>query len=81
MDFPAADRVTISLPAFFRCRPRCTVRVVFGHPDRIFVAKKVGRMQQVNVQGVALNPFAAIEQPAEGAELPSTFTPNASSIA
>ena len=35
----------------------------------LFVAEKIGRVQHVDVQGVALDPFAAIDQPAQSAQL------------
>jgi hypothetical protein len=41
------------------------LRVVAGHVDAALVAEEVGRVQQVDVQHVALDPFAAVQQPAQ----------------
>jgi hypothetical protein len=38
-------------------------RVVAGHVDHAFVAEEVRRVQQVDVQRVALDPLAAVQQP------------------
>ena len=43
--------------------------VVGGHLDRAGVAQEVRRMQQVDVQRVALDPLAAVEQAAQEPEL------------
>ena len=44
------------------------VGVVARHLDRALVAEEIGRVQHVDVQRVALDPFAAIEQPAQVAQ-------------
>ena len=46
------------------------IAVVARHLDRAGVAEEVGRVQHVDVQRVALDPFAAIEQPPEIAQRP-----------
>ena len=43
-------------------------RVVLGHVHAALVAEEVGRVQHVDVQRVALDPLAAVEQAAERAE-------------
>src|SRR5919108_3212557 len=43
--------------------------MILRHLDRILVAKKVRRMQHVNVKRVAFDPFATIDQPAQRPEL------------
>ena len=47
--------------------------VIPGHRDAALVAQEVGRVQEVDVERVALDPFAAVEQPPEIAER-ATFT-------
>ena len=65
-----------SLPAFFSASPRRTMSPWSrGHVDRAVVAEEVGRVQHVDVQRVALDPFAAIEQPAQRAERPVDVMP------
>ena len=44
------------------------IAVVARHVDGALVAEEVGRMQHVDMQGVALDPFAAVEQPAKVAQ-------------
>src|SRR5208337_173375 len=43
--------------------------VVSRHGDGALVPQEIRRVQKVDVQGVALNPFATIEQAAQGANL------------
>ena len=58
------------------------VAVVARHLDRALVAEEVRRMQHVDVQRVALDPFAAVEQPPQIAQRPGRpATPSAFSIA
>ena len=58
------------------------VAMVLRHLDRALVAEEVGRVQHVDVQRVALDPLAAIQQPAQLAHRSGvTVTPSASSIA
>ena len=71
MYLAAAHELMISLPIFFSLRPRLDdVRVVGRHLDRVGVAQEVGGVEHIDVQGVALDPLAAVEQAAQGAELP-----------
>ena len=42
--------------------------VLAGHLDETGVAEEVGRVEQVDVQTVALDPFAAVDQPAQLAD-------------
>src|SRR3990170_4175106 len=44
--------------------------MVAGEVDGALVTEEVGRMQQVDVERVALDPLAAIDQPAERAQRP-----------
>ena len=58
------------MPAFFSRSPTLDDRrVVGGHLDRAGVAEEVRRVQQVDVQRVALDPLAAVEQPAQQPDL------------
>ena len=43
--------------------------VVAGQLERAGVAQEVGRVEQVDVEGVALDPLAAVEEAAQGADL------------
>ena len=62
------SRRRISLPAFFRRRPRSTAaRSLLRQVDHALAAEEVGRRQHVDVQGVALDPFAAVVEPAQRA--------------
>ncbi len=84
MDLPPAQQLDR-----FRCRPSSArgpaldhVAMVLRHLDRAGIAEEIGRMQHVDVQRVALDPLAAVEQPAQLPQLArSTVTPSASSIA
>src|SRR5262249_11685559 len=49
--------------------------VVLGHLERALVAEEVGRVQHVDMEGVALDPFAAVEQPAERTDLTADRDP------
>ena len=39
--------------------------MLFCHPNRVRIAKKVRRVQHNNMQRVALDPFSAVEKPAQ----------------
>ena len=43
--------------------------VIARQLERARVAQEVGRVEQVDVEGVALDPLAAVEEAAEGADL------------
>src|SRR6266702_6751546 len=45
------------------------IGIILRHAYRVGIAEKVRRVQHVDVQGMALDPFAAVEQPAQGAQL------------
>ncbi len=58
------------------------VAVVARHVDGAVIAEEIRRMQHIDVQRVALDPFAAIEQPAQVAQRAGRrVTPRAFSIA
>ena len=60
----------MALPAFLSSRPRRTASpMVARHRDGVRVAEEVGRVQQVDVQRVALDPLAAVEEAPQRAEL------------
>ena len=50
-------------------RLRDELRVVTRQLDRVLVAEEVGRVEHEDVQRVALDPLAAVEEPAQRAEL------------
>lgn len=52
-----------------------------GHVDEAVAAEEVGRVEEVDVQRLALDPLTAVEQFRNAANCPSTTTPQASSIA
>ena len=64
-------------------RPRSTaLGFALGQLDRVLAAEEVRRVQQVDVQRVALDPLAAVEQPAQRrTRVDRPSTPQASSIA
>src|SRR6266700_3670906 len=49
------------------------VGVVLRHVHGIRIAQKVGRMEHVDMQGMALDPFATVEQPPQLAKLPVNY--------
>src|SRR5271166_2888496 len=57
-----------SLPVFFRASALHRVAMIARHRDRIRITEEVWSMQHHNVQRVALDPFAAIEQSAQRAD-------------
>ena len=71
MDLAAADDAHQLVAGLLQLRaPRSTISgCVAGELDRARVAEEVGRVQHVDVQRVALDPLAAVEQPAQRAEL------------
>ena len=50
--------------------PAHRVPVCLGHANAVWVAEEIRRVQHHHVQAVALDPFAAIDQPPQGPELP-----------
>jgi len=49
------------------------IAVLFRHPDRVGIAEEIGRVEHHHMQRMALDPFAAIEQPPQRAQLPLDF--------
>ena len=43
------------------------VRIFFGHLQAAFETEKIGRVQQIDMQRVTFDPFAAIQQPSQAA--------------
>ena len=73
MDRASAEQRDDFVARFFELKTALHgVAVVLGHVDGAFVAKEIGRVQQVDVQRVALDPFAAVDQPPQCAEWTST---------
>ena len=59
-----------SLPAFFSSRALVDdAGVVAGELDRALVAEEVGCVEHEDVQRVALDPLAAVEEPPQRAQL------------
>ena len=83
MDLAAADERHQRVAGLLHLQPLLDdLAVVARHLDRARVAEEVGCVQHVDVQRVALDPLAAVEQPAQVADRPSSIsTPQASSIA
>ena len=74
MDLPAAEQAHDLVAGLLQPQAALhLVGVVLGHADGVFVAEKVGRVQQINVQRVALDPFAAVDQPAQVADGAADF--------
>ena len=66
MDLASTDRDMSSLPVFFSASPRSTApRRVPRELDRSRVAEEVGRVEHVDVERVALDPLAAVEDAAQ----------------
>ena len=64
MHGPAAQHVEQLVAVFLE--PQSAIHfvgMVLGHRQPAVVAQKIGRVQHVDVQGVALDPFAAVQQP------------------
>ena len=55
--------------------------VALGELDGVGAAEEVRRVEQVDVQGVALDPLAAVQQPPQGGDALVDLTPQASSMA
>ena len=70
MDRPPADQPTSRLPACLSREARLhRLPVVCGHVERARVAQEVGQVEQVDVQRMALDPLAAVQEPAQGPDL------------
>ncbi len=73
---------TISFPIFLQLQAALDdFGMILGHLNGVGVTEEIRSVQQVDMQGVAFDPFAAIGEPAKRAQLASTFKPKASSIA
>ena len=85
MDRPAADQFHDRVPGLLQLQPprdQPGAAAVPGEVERAGVAEEVGRVQQVDVQRVAFDPLAAVEQtPQIGYRPPETSIPQAASIA
>ena len=82
MDLAAAEQVHDLVPGLLQAQSALDLRgMVLGHADGVLIAEEVGRVQQVNVQRMALDPFAAVQQPPQRPNGPGILTPSASSIA
>ena len=70
VDRTTSDRFHDGVACLLQAQPLLDdVGVLLRHLDGTGVAEEVGRMQQVDVQGVALDPLAAVEQSAERSDL------------
>ena len=66
MDGPAAHELQDCVAGLLQLQAALDdVAVVAGEGDRVGVAEEVGGVQQVDVQGVAGDPFPAVQQPAQ----------------
>ena len=66
MDFASAEQGDDAVADFFQPQARSTTcAMVVGHSDHVLESPESRGMQHVDVQDVALNPFAAVEQAAE----------------
>ena len=62
----AADDIHQPVPGLLQLQaPLQQLRAVLGHVQAAFVTEEVRRVQQVDVQGVALDPLAAVDEPAQ----------------
>ena len=74
MDFPAAQKADNLVPGFLDAQASLHhFRMIFGNADRVFVAEKIRRVQHINVQSVAFDPFSAVEQAPQLRSGPSTL--------
>ena len=70
VDGSAADRLEDRVAGLLQMQPALEdLAPVLSHRDRILVAEEVRRVQQVDVQRVAGDPFAAVQQPPQGRDL------------
>ena len=68
MDFAAAEERHEAIADLFYPESRFDqVRVVGSHTNGIFVPEKIRSMEHKDVQGVTLDPLAAIDQASESA--------------
>ena len=66
MDRPPADQLHDLVPDLLELEPALDDRrVITREVDGVLVAEEVGCMEQVHVEGVTLDPLAAIQEPAE----------------
>ena len=72
MDLPTADDAKQIVADLLHAQAHLHGRTqgrVRGHADGAFVAQKIGRVEEIDVQGVALDPFCAVEQPPQRPDL------------
>ena len=68
MDLPSAQQLDNAVADFLQPqRPLHYLPMIARHGDHVLTAQKVRRVQHVDVQGVALDPFSAVEQAAQQA--------------
>src|SRR6516165_2406683 len=66
MDLATAQQCHNPVADFLQPQSSFDDRPVFpGHGNGIWITQKIGSMQHVDMQGVALNPFATIKKTAE----------------
>ena len=66
MDRPPADEFHQRIAGLLQSQPTLDdLALVSGHGDRVRIAEEVRRVQQIDVQHVAVDPFAAVQQPAQ----------------
>ena len=74
MDFAPAEKAHQIVSRFLQGKAVTnSIAVIARHRDRVFVAKKIRRMQHYNMQRVAFDPFAAIDQAPQRPELPANL--------
>jgi len=72
VDGPAADHLHDGVPGLLQGQAALDeVAPGRGHLDPAGVAEEIGRVQQVDVQRVALDPLPAVQQPAQVGERPA----------
>jgi len=72
---PADDRHQLVACLLQRERLCDKFRLVAGELDRALVAEEVGRMEHEDVEGVALDPLAAVDEAPERTQLPADHDP------
>src|SRR3989338_4319025 len=60
---PSADKCNNIIACFLEFKsPLDNFRIILCHLQDIFITKKIGSMEHVNMQCMTLNPFAAIDE-------------------
>ena len=69
VDLPSPEFANDGVAGLLEPQAAQDVRAVIGrHPDGVGIAEEVRGVQEVDVQGVAFDPLAAVEQPAQDAQ-------------